>query len=146
MPGYTTPHQRRLKIITFTIGGTDYSAQVTSWTLDPGIKTGNRIYTFNMNGEGTNDFIEETDGQPTLMLKFLSDWTTSGLSTYLASNSMTVATFALDHHPDIVGEHVRWTGSVQLQAPPNGGDSRVTEIQSITMPILGAVPTFTWVG
>lgn len=141
-----TVHQRRLKILTFTIGGTDYSCQVTSWTLDPGIKTGARIYTFCSAGEGQNDFIEETDGEPTLMIKFLSDWTVSGISTYLTENSMTVAAFQLDHHPDIVGEHVRWTGSVQLQAPPNGGDSRVTETQSITLPILGAVPTFTWVG
>jgi hypothetical protein len=141
-----TVHQRRLKIIQFTIGGTDYSCQVKSWTLDPVIKTGNRVYTFCSAGEGQNTFIEETDGQPTLMLKFLSDWTSAGISTYLTANSMTVAAFQLDHHPDIVGEHVRWTGSVQLQAPPNGGDARVTEEQQVTLPILGATPTFAWIG
>lgn len=141
----TTPHNRRLKIINFTLDGTEYSAQITSWNLDPGISTGDRVYTFSSEGEGHNSFIEETDGSPTLEFKFVSDWTTSGLSTYLWANNMTTVDFVLDHHPDIVGEHKRWSGQVQLQAPPVGGDARVTETQDITLPIIGT-PQFEEIG
>jgi hypothetical protein len=138
-------HQRRLKIVTFTIGGTDYSCQLTSWTLSYGIKTGDRIYTFCSAGEGQNSFIEETDGEPTLDLKFLSDWTSSGVSDYLVNNNMTTAAFQLDHHPDIVGEHVRWSGSLQIQAPDVGGDARATEESDCTLPIIGT-PTYARIG
>jgi hypothetical protein len=138
--------QRRLKIITFTIGGTSFDAQITSWQVQPGIKTGDRVYTFNSAGEGQNSFVEETDGEPTLNLKFLADWTSGGISDYLTANSMATAAFVLDHHPDIVGEHVRWTGTVQLQAPDSGGDARATEMQEVTLPILGAAPVYTRVG
>ncbi len=140
------PHQRRLKIITFTIGGTSFDAQVTSWTVTAGIKTGNRVYTFSSAGEGQNSFIEETDGEPALSLKFVADWTAGGINDYLWQNSMTTAAFVLDHHPDIVGEHVRLAGTVQLQAPDAGGDARTTEMGSCTLPILGAVPTYTRIG
>lgn len=141
-----TVHQRRLKIITFTIGGTDYSCQVTSWKLNPGIKTGGRVYTYCSGGEGVNSFIEETDGEPTLDVKFLSDWTSGGISDYLWANNMTTAAFVLDHHPDIVGEHVRFAGTLQIQAPEAGGDARQTESQEITFPVLGAFPTYTRIG
>lgn len=133
--------QRRLKIITFSLGATEFSAQITSWSLDPGIKTGDRVYTFNAEGEGHNSFIEETDGEPTLDVKFLSDWTVGGLSDFLWTNNMSDADFILDHHPDITGEHVRWSGSLQIQAPPSGGDARTTESQEITFPIIGT-PTY----
>jgi hypothetical protein len=139
-------HQRRLKIVNFTLNGVAYDCQVTSWKLSYGIKTGTRIYTYCAAGEGNNDFIEETDGEPSLELKHISDWTSGGISDFLINNSMTVATFQLDHHPDIVGEHVRWSGSVQIQAPDIGGDARVTEIGDVTMPIIGAVPTYARMG
>lgn len=134
-------HQRRLKIITFTLDGVSFDCQITSWTLDPGIKTGDRVYTYCSAGEGQNSFIEETDGEPTLELKFLSDWTENGISDYLWSHNMETADFVLDHHPDIPGEHVRWSGQVQIQAPPAGGDARDTETGDITLPIIG-VPVY----
>ena len=38
-----------------------------------------------------------------------------------------VVDFVLDHHPDIVGEHVRWTGKVLVKPAPVGGDRGDTE-------------------
>lgn len=135
-----TVHQRRLKIIQFTIDGTDYSCQIEDWTLDPGVKDGNRGYTYCQAGEGNNSFIEETDGEPTLQLKFLADWTVGGISDYLWKNNNVEAPFVLDHHPDIVGEHKRFSGTVILKAPPVGGAARDTERQEVTLMVLGPFP------
>jgi hypothetical protein len=136
------PHYRRLKIISFTLGGVEYSTQVTSWKVSAGIKTGDRIYTFSSAGEGHNVVIEETDGEPTLDIKFLSDWTAGGVSDYLWNNNMVTVEFTLDHHPDIAGEHVQFSGQVQLQAPDTGDDARASEEQEVNLPILGAIPVY----
>lgn len=140
-----TVHQRRLKIVTFTIAAVDFSCQLKSWTLTAGIKTGSRVYTYCSAGEGQNVFIEETDGEPALTLKFLSDFTSGGISDYLWANNMTTAAFQLDHHIDIVGEHVRWSGSVQIQAPDVGGDARTTEESDCALPIIGT-PVYARIG
>lgn len=142
----TAIKQRRLKIISFTLNGTEYSAQITSWKVSAGIKTGNRVYTFNVTGEGTNSFVEETDGEPSLDIKFLADWTVGGLSDYLWVNNMAVVPFVISNHPDITGEKSTLSGTVQLQAPDAGGDARSTEEQEVTLPIIGAIPTYTHVG
>lgn len=135
-------HQRRLKIITLTVDEQEFSCQVQTWNLDPGIKTGDRQYTFCAAGEGENSFIEETDGEPTLELKFFSDWRSDGISDFLWAHNMETVDFTIDHHPDVDGEHVRFSGQVQLQAPSVGGDARETEVQDITLPVIGAIPTY----
>lgn len=137
------PVYQRLKIISFTLGGVEYSAQITSWKLSAGIKTGDRVYTYSIRGEGHNVVIEETDGEPTLEIKFLSDWNSGGLSDFLWTNNMETVDFTLDHHPDIPGEHVQFSGQLQLQAPDTGDDARASEIQDVTLPILGAIPEYT---
>lgn len=133
-----TVHQRRLKKVQFTIGSTPFDCQLQSWNVDPGAQDGDRQYTYCSAGTG-NSFIEETDDEPTLELKFFSDWRSEGISTYLWSNPNVVADFVLDHHPDIPGEHVRWTGQVLLKPPPAGGEARETEITEITLQIIGSV-------
>jgi pterin-4a-carbinolamine dehydratase len=140
------PHQRRNKIISFTLAGVEFSTQITSWKVSAGIKTGNRVYTYSSAGEGHNTFVEETDGQPTLQIKFLDDWRISQISDYIWANSMQVAAFTIDHHPDIVGEHVQVSGSVQVQAHDIGSDSRLTEMADVTWPIMGPLPTYTRIG
>ena len=132
-----TVHNRRLKVITFTLGGAPYQCQIQSWKVDPGEQDGDRQYTFCDSTD--NSFTEEADGEPTLELKWFSDWRSDGLDTYLWKNSNVVAAFQLDHHPDIVGEHVRWTGSVLLKAPPAGGDARATEMSELTLQIQGTL-------
>lgn len=136
-----TLHQRRLKIVTFTLDGNSFECQVQSWKLDPGVKDGNRLYSYCPDGIS----IEETDNEPSLELKFYSDWRSAGVSTYLWQNSNSTVAFVLDHHPDIVGEHVRWSGSVLIKPPPAGGDVRDTEMSEITLQIVGD-PTFEQVG
>ena len=134
-------HNRRLKLITFTLDGQSFECQVKTWKLDPGEEDGERMYTFCEDGE----FEEETDDDPTLELSFFSDWRSNGISRYLWENGGSVVAFQLDHHPDIVGEHVRWTGDVKLKRPAVGGDARTTEVTDITLKIIGE-PEFTAVG
>lgn len=127
--------QRRLKLITLTIGSSAFECQLNSWKLDPGTKDGDRKYTYCPDGM----FISETDDEPTLELKFFSDWRSAGISDYLWANENVVAAFVLDHHPEIVGEHVRWTGSVLIKPPPVGGDARDTEVTEITLQVVGTL-------
>lgn len=142
-----TVHQRRLKILTLEINGVDYSCQVNSFTLAPNAKAGNAEYTFCAAGEGANMFYEETDDLWSLMIKFFSDWRASGISDVLSdpANNKTVVPFQIDHHQDIVGEHVQWVGSLMILMPDIGGDSRTTESQTVTFPVIG-VPTKNRIG
>jgi hypothetical protein len=130
-------HQNRLKILNFTIDGIAFDCQINSWNMNPNAKTGTHEYTYCAAGEGNNDFYEETDDQWTLEIKFFSDWRVNGISDYLMSHNKDVAAFVLDHHPDISGEHVRWSGNLVVLAPAIGGDSRTTESQDITFSVLG---------
>jgi len=136
-----TTNHRRLKKINLSIDGTSgFECQLTSWNLDPGVQDGDRVYTY-----CDDSFIEDTDNEPTLDLKFVSDWTAAGISTFLWENAGLEAAFVLDHHPDIVGEHVRWTGNLLVKAPAVGGDARDTEMTEITLQVIGD-PVFTRVG
>jgi hypothetical protein len=128
-------HQRRLKLITFTLGVISFECQVKRWLLDPGIGDGERLFSFCPDGED----VEATDPEGTLELEFFSDWRSDGISDFLWNHSGETAAFQLDHHPDIPAEHVRWAGSVKLKAPPAGGDIRTTEMTSITLQVIGDV-------
>lgn len=135
---------RRLKIVTFTLNGTEYECQLTSWTLDPGVKDGNRVYTY-CSDTANNSFIEETDDEPVLKLKFVSDWASGGISDLLWANPNTVVPFVLDHHPDITGEHVRFAGNALVKPAPVGGDSRTTELTEVDLLIVGSLAAGTLV-
>lgn len=136
-----TLHQVRLKLINFTLGGNSFECQVQSWTLDPGVNDGDRLYSYCPDGVA----IEETDNEPTLQLKFYADYRSAGVSNYLWTNANATVAFTLDHHPDIVGEHVRWSGNVLIKPPPVGGDVRDVEYSEVTLQCVGD-PTFTFVG
>jgi hypothetical protein len=131
-------HNRRLKLIEFSIDSVQYECQVKSWKLDPGIEDGDRMYAFCPDGQ----FVEETDPDPTLDLVFFADWRSAGISRYLTDNSGSEADFVLDHHPDIPAEHVTWTGVLMIKAPPVGGEARETELTEITLQVVGT-PVFT---
>lgn len=134
-------HNRRLKLISFTVSGTDFACQVQSWTLDPGIEDGDRRYTFCPDGE----FLEETDPDPTLELTFFADWRSGGVSDFLWTHQGETAGFVLDHHPNIPGEHVRWAGTLVLKPGPVGGEARDTETTEVTLQLLSP-PTYTRMG
>ncbi|PXY17349.1 hypothetical protein [Prauserella flavalba] len=128
-------HQRRLKLINFTAGGIAFECQIRSWILDPGTQDGERQYTYCPDGQ----FVEETDDEPTLQLTAFSDWRSNGFSDFLWTHANEEVEFVLDHHPDIPGEHVRYTGKVLIKPGPVGGDSRTTEITEVTLPIIGTL-------
>lgn len=125
---------RRLKVLNLTIDGQSVDCQLTSWTLDPGKDDGDVQYTYCPDGS----YIEETDPEPTLDITFLNDWTSTGFSTYLWEHNGETADFVLDHHPDIPGEHVRWTGQLIVKPGPVGGDRGDTDQTEVTFQI---VPT-----
>lgn len=128
-------HNRRLKQITFTVGGLSFQCQIRTWNLDPGTQDGDRQYTYCPDGA----FIEETDDEPTLELTAFSDWRSDGFSDFLWQHANETVDFVLDHHPDIPGEHVRWSGQVQIKPGPVGGDVRTTEVTEVTLPIVGTL-------
>lgn len=138
------PHNRRLKKIQFALNALNFECQLSSWSLDPGIEDGDRHYTFCSN-EADNSFIEETDQEATLELTFFSDWRSNGISDFLWANSGQEATFTINHHPGVAGEHVQWTGRVMLKAPAVGGEARAIEVTEITLAVIGK-PTYTRIG
>lgn len=128
-----TAHNRRLKVITFELDSTQFQAQITSWQVINNTEDGEKVYTFALDGE----FREEADDDYALELKFVSDWTEDGISTYLTEHDKEDVGFVLDHHPNIPGEHVRWTGTVRIKAPTAGGDVRTTEMTEVTLQVIG---------
>lgn len=131
-------HHRKIKTITLSItpeSGTpvNVECQVRTWTLTPPQEDGERFYTQCPDGE----FLEDANPVWTLELGFFSDWTAGGVSDFLMSNAGAVADFVLDHHPDVVEEHVTWTGKLKVKAPPVGGDARATEQQTVTFACIG---------
>jgi hypothetical protein len=131
-------HQRRLKLIEFTVDGISFECQVQSWTLDPGFEDGDRLYSYCPDGVS----VEETDPDPTLELKFYSDWRSNGISDFLWQHAGETVDFVLDHHPDVPAEHVTWTGQVYLKPGPAGGDVRTTEMTEVTLQCVD-IPVYT---
>lgn len=126
-------HTRSLKLIEFTLAGNSFECQVQTWNINNNSPLGERIYSFCPNGEDREESIPDY----ALDLRFYSDWRSGGVSDYLWDNGGVTVAFQLDHHPDIVGEHVRWTGSVQIVVPSVGGEVKSTEITAVTLPVLG---------
>lgn len=132
-----TALNRRLKYIQFTLAGVAFECQLESWTMTNNSVDGDKKFTYCPDGE----FREESDPDWALDLRFFSDWRSGGISDYLTLNDNVTVAFVLDHHADIVGEHVRWTGTLKVRAPSIGGDVRTTEQTSVTLPVIGA-PTY----
>lgn len=135
-----TINNRKLKIITFTLGGNQFQCQLQSWTMNNGTEDGERFYTF-CGGGSEGEFREDAEPDYSLELTFFSDWKLNGVSDYLTANDQQTVAFQLDHHPDIPGEYVRWTGSVKIKAPSVGGEARTTEKTEVTLPVIGK-PTY----
>lgn len=142
--------RNRLKVINFTLNGVSYGFQLNSWTLTNNTVDG--VKTFTYGGPGTtqtgvvsSEFRTETDDDWQLSMKYYSDWRAGGISDYLMQNTRVVAGFQLDHHPDIVGQWVRWSGNCVLKAPNVGGDVRMIEETSVNLLILG-IPTYARIG
>lgn len=132
---------RKLKIVTFSLAGITFQCQLQKWNIKNNSPDGEKFYTFCGPGpEG--EFREDAEPDYSLEMTFFSDWRSAGISDYLTVNDLAVVAFLVDHHPDIVGEHVKWTGSCKIKAPDAGGEARKTEMTEITIPIIGK-PTYT---
>lgn len=124
---------RKLKMITLTIGGTSFEAQITTWNLTNNTKDASVIYTFSPDGAVT----DAPDPDWSLDLEFLQDWAVGGISDYLTVHNGETAAFQIDHLYDIVGEHVRWNGNVTLVAPGAGGNARENEVAKMKLVVVG---------
>lgn len=134
----TAPTVRRLKQIQFQLGANSFECQVSSWQIQNNTDDGDKLYTYCPDGE----YISETDADYALNLQFFADWKVNGISDFLVANDGLDVAFTLDHHPDIVGEHVQWTGTCRVKAPTVGGNVRTNETGEVTLKIVGK-PTFT---
>lgn len=142
------PFSRKLKVIVFTLAGNPFDCQLQDWKMNNNTPDGERFYTycsatapFGAGGE----FREDAEPDWSLDLKFFSNWRLMGISDYLTQNDGARVAFQLDHHPDIVGEYVRWTGELKIKAPPVGGEARTSEKTEVTLPIFGK-PVYTRIG
>ena len=133
-----TAKNRKLRTLTLDIGGAQYQAQVTSFKLTNNTDDSEITYTF-VPGE---EFADNPDPDWSLSVTFVSDWTVSGISTYLTQHDGETVTFTLDLHPDVPGERGRWAGQLSIKAPDVGGDVRTTEKTEVEFKCVGK-PVYT---
>lgn len=126
-------HNRRLKQIELGLDIDQFECQVQTWQIVNNTEDGDKMYAQCPEGE----FREETDDDYALELTFFADWRSGGISDWLWDHDRQTVPFQLDHHPDVPGEHVRWTGEVLIKAPSVGGEARTTEMTEITLQVVG---------
>lgn len=142
------PKSRKLKTITLTIGGSSFESQLKTWTLTNNTATGDTTFTYGGNADDPTEpgaIVEDTDPDWTFEGTFLADWASGGISDYLMVHDGETAAFVLDHLPNQVGEHVRFTGSLKLAAPSVGGDANTTEETTVSLKVVGA-PVYSRIG
>lgn len=140
-------HQHRLKICVFSLATTNFTVQLNSWTMQNNTALGTKTFTYagdSMVGQNS-EFRTDTDNDYALALKFFSDWRSGGISDFLIVYNRSYVAFQLDHHPDLTGEHVQWSGTCQVWAPSVGGDVRITEETTVTLPVFGT-PAYARIG
>lgn len=136
-----TAHNRKLTKVTFSLDGTQYQAQLKSWTMNNNTDDAEVFYVY----EPGEEFAEAADPAWSIDCSFYADWRSDGIADFLVAHDEEDVAFVLDHHPDIVGEHVRWTGTIHLKAPSFGGDVRTTEELNTTLTFVGK-PVYSRVG
>lgn len=136
-----TAHNRKLTKITFSLDGTEYQAQLKSWTLNNNTDDAAVFYVY----EPGEEFAEAADPSWSMDISGYADWRSDGLADFLMAHDEEDVAFVLDHHPDIPGEHVRWAGTFHLKAPNVGGDVRTTEEVNTTLTCVGK-PLYSRVG
>jgi hypothetical protein len=132
----------KLKTAVIDIGGTDFQDQITTFNINNDTDDGETFDTF---GGPNAAFVEAADASFTLEITAFADWSLGGISDYLWAHDGETVTFQVDHHPDVVGSHVRVSGQLQIKAPSMGGEIRTTETTETTLVIVGK-PTYTRIG
>lgn len=128
-----TAHNRKLKNLTLGIGGNEFQIQLREWIMENNTDDAETFYVY-VEGQ---EFAETPEPSYSLNCTFYADWRSAGISDYLWLNKGTNVPFQVDHHPDIPGEHVRWTGTLHVKAPNVGGEVRTTEITEATFQVVG---------
>lgn len=136
-----TAHNRKLSKVTFSLDGIEYQAQLQSWTMNNNTDDASVFYVF----EPGEEFAEAADPSWSLDCTFYADWRSDGIGDFLMAHDEEDVALVLDHHPDIPGEHVRWSGTIHLKAPSVGGDVRTTEQIQTTLTFVGK-PAYERVG
>jgi hypothetical protein len=125
----TSPHHRKLKILTLDLGGTEYQIQCKKAQVVNNTDDGEQFYTFGNNGQDdSTGFVENADPKFALDLSFYSDWQLAGINDFLWDNDGETITFQLDLYPDLPAEHVIFTGEVNVKAPNAGGEVRAQDV------------------
>ena len=135
-------NHRKLKLITFFLGGNQYQTQLREWNLNNDTDDPEQFHTYGGEGES---FAEPADASWQLELTFYADWRSDGISDFLTAHDGETLEFQIDHHPDIVGEHTRRAGNVLIKAPSVGGEVRTTELTETTLAVIGE-PTYERIG
>ena len=143
-----TPKSRKLKVITLTVGGTNYEHQLKTWKLTNNTNTGSVTYVFGGNSLDPTlpgSIVEDTDDDWTFDGTFLADWASGGVSDFAWQHNGETVACVLDHHINEVGEHVRFSFSVKVMAVTVGGDANATEETQVSWKVSGA-PVLTRIG
>ena len=135
-------HNRKLREAVLDIGGSQFHAQINDMQVVNDTDDAEQFHTY---GGDDSSFAEPADPNYNLALKGFADWRVGGFSDFLWVHDGETVTFQLDHHPNIVGEHVRWSGQVNIKAPNAGGEIRTTELTESTLKIIGK-PAYARIG
>lgn len=135
-------NHRKLMKATLTIGGVEFQNQLRNFNLSNDTDDPEQFHTYGGEGES---FAEPADDSYTLELEFYADWRSNGISDYLTANDGNTVEFQIDHHPDVVGEHIRRAGDVLIKAPNMGGEIRTTELTETTLTVIGK-PSYERIG
>lgn len=146
-------HNRRLKFLQLSLGELEspdeadqigFGCQIKTWKLVNNTPDGDKMFSFCYDPDLTDEenllngeFREEAEPDWQLTFDVYSDWRSGGISTFLWRHNGETVNFRLDHHPNIAGEHVAFTGRIKIKAPDVGGDARTTEMSSATLVLIG---------
>lgn len=136
-----TANHNKLKNSTLSLAGVQFEEQLTDFKLNNDSDDPEQFYTYSPTGA----FQEAADDAYSLELKFFADWRAGGISDFLVANDGSTVAFTLSHNTDIVGQYVRWTGSVLIKAPTVGGEVRTTELTETKLGVIGK-PVYSRVG
>jgi len=129
-----TVNHKKLKKITFDLGGEEFQVQLKTWNLNNDTDDPEIFHTF---GGPEEDFAEAADDAWSLDLEGYADWTEGGFSDYLTEHDGETVSFEITHHVGVAGwEHQR-SGQVLIKAPSVGGDVGDTELTCTTLSVVG---------
>lgn len=137
-----TINHRKFKTAIITLGGvTDYSCQVLSSTPTNNTGDGDKVLTFCAAGNG--EFVEPADDDWQVTLRFLQDWTPTGISRYIAAHDGAEVALTINFDNAVTNWDRTWTGTVTIKRPGDGGDAGARQEAEVTWSYLG-VPVLTY--